>query len=218
MRLDADLSTGDELKRIDVELKGGASGLTGLPPGAQDLVGPAPTVAARTVIEPNGAATFERLELVGTGLRLEGNPRLGLADHSLGGELRLTVPDVEPLQAALAQPIAGDLGLSVTLGGTLDIPQVGIDGTANRVAVADQTLDRVTLTGNVAGPIEAPSGSVRLAATQARQQIEVASDYRLVGEMLNLTGLKATAPATKVRAMSTWRSKGRSPAASSPAR
>ena len=161
---------------------------------------------------------IERLELVGTGLRLEGNPRLGLADHSLGGELRLTVPDLKPLQAALAQPIAGDLGLRATLGGTLDVPQVGIDGTANRVAVADQTLDRVTLAGNVAGPIEAPSGSVRLAATQPGSRSRSRATIDLPGRCSTSPGSRRRRPLRSCRAMSTWRSKGRSPAAALPAR
>ncbi|HEX6015365.1 MAG TPA: hypothetical protein VFY87_26915, partial [Geminicoccaceae bacterium] len=88
-RLGADAIIAGRAERVEVTLDGSGSGLSGLPPGVQELVGPAPTLQARAVVEPGRAAAFESLTLAGEGVRVEGEPRYGFADQSLGGELRL---------------------------------------------------------------------------------------------------------------------------------
>ena len=65
----------------------------GLPPGVQELVGPAPTLQARAVVEPDrpprSRAWSSRARRAA-----EGEPATAFADQSLGGELRLSVPDL----------------------------------------------------------------------------------------------------------------------------
>ena len=196
--LGVDVTLGEGAKRIDITLDSKATGLIGLPPGAQELVGTAPTLQGKAVIEPESAATFQSLVLAGAGARLEGEPRYGFADRSLRGDLRLTIPDLARLEPAVRQPIAGEAMLRAGLGGTVDLPKVTLDGAVDRLAVAGQSFDRVTLSGDLAGPLDAPAGSARLAATRARQEVALATGYKLAGELLTLTGLKLEAPATRL--------------------
>ena len=198
LTLGADITALEGLSAIDIAVTGNGTGLAGLPPGAQELVGAEPTLAMTARVEPESAVTVERLELNGAGLRLEGDPRLGLPGQELGGELRLSIPDLAPLKAALNQLVAGSVELRAGLGGTVPVPEVALDGAAERVLVGAEALERVTLTGRLAGPLEAPSGTARLAATRQKQELAVATDYRLANDLLSLTGLTIDGPATRL--------------------
>ena len=119
-------------ERIDVALDGGASDLAGLPPGAQELVGASPTLQAKAAIEAGRAATVDSLVLQGQGIRLEGEPRFGFADQALGGELRLSIPDLKPLAGIVGQPVAGRVAVRTTLGGTVPARAIGSTARSRR--------------------------------------------------------------------------------------
>ncbi|MFO1049498.1 MAG: translocation/assembly module TamB domain-containing protein [Geminicoccaceae bacterium] len=197
LALGAEVTVAEAMHAVDVALTGNGTGLSGLPPGAQQLFGPAPTLDVKAHVEPAGAATIEQLTLQAAGLRLEGDPRLDLRDRSLGGELRLAIPDLAPLRPAVGQPIAGALAIRAGLGGTVEIPEITLDGSVDRLAVASEVIDRATLTGRVVGPLDAPSGTARLAATQQRQELAVATGFKLADDLLSLTDLTLQAPATR---------------------
>ena len=192
------MTLGEGAKRIEVALDGNATGLSGLPPGAQELVGAGPTLQAKAVVEPARAVAIQSLVLAGAGARLEGEPRYGLADRSLGGELRLAIPDLAQLQPLVGQPIAGAATLRAGLAGTVEVPAITLDGTVDRLAVAGQSFDRVTLAGEMKGPLETPAGSASVSVSRGKQDVAVATGYKLAGDLLTLTGLTLNAPATRL--------------------
>lgn len=198
LALGADVAVADALHAVDVTVTGAGSGLAGLPPGARELVGPAPILDIKAHVEPAGVAAVERLTLQGAGLRLAGDPRLDLRDRSLGGELTLTVPDLAPLRPTVGQPLSGALVMRAGLGGTVEIPQIALDGSVDRLIAASEAIDRVTLTGRVAGPLDTPSGTVRLVATRQRQELAVATGFKLADDLLSLTDLTLQGPATRL--------------------
>ena len=196
--LGADVALGEDTKRIEVALEGKATGLTGLPPGAQELIGAEPTLQAKAVVEPESSAAFRSLMFTGAGVRLEGEPRYAMADRSLGGELRVAIPDLAPIQPVVGQPLAGAAALRAGLAGSVDQPAITLDGTVDRLAVAGQSFDRVALTGDITGPLETPAGAVNVTATRGKQDVALTTGYRLAGDLLTLTGLTLNAPATRL--------------------
>ena len=157
-------------ERIDLRSTAGPD-LAGLPPGAQELVGASPTLQAKAAIEPGRAATVDSLVLQGQGIRLEGEPRFGFADQALGGELRLTIPDLKPLAGIVGQPVAGRVAVRTTLGGTVPAPAIGLDGTVEALAIAGQNIDRLGLTADANGPVDALAGKLRLTALRAKSEL-----------------------------------------------
>ena len=198
VELGGDVAIAAQAERIEVDLAGKAEGLTGLPPGAQELVGPAPTLAAKAVVEPASGLTVESLALAGTGLRLEGEPRYGFADQGLGGELRLAVPDLAPLTPVLQQPVTGAATLRVGLGGTVPAPDLALDARLDRPSLAGERFDEIALSGGVRGSLDAPQGSLLLTAMRGRQEVALATTYALAGDLVKLTGLTLNAPATRL--------------------
>ena len=197
-RLGADVAVAARAERIEVALDGGASDLAGLPPGAQELVGASPTLQAKAAIEPGRTATVDSLVLQGQGIRLEGEPRFGFADQALGGELRLTIPDLKALAGAVGQPVAGRVAVRTTLGGTVPAPAIGLDGTVEALAIAGQTIDRLGLTADANGPVDALAGKLRLTALRAKSELALGTSYQLTARQLRLTDLALEGPGTRL--------------------
>lgn len=198
VRLGADVTVAERAKRIGAVLDGGASGLR-LPAGLAALVGPAPTLAAAGGFEPGVAAAVDRLELAGAAFRLEGNPRLGLADRALGGGVRLAVPDLKPLAGLAGQPLEGALDVAATLGGTLAAPDLRLEATGRALVAAGQRVDRLTLAATARGAPASPAGRVRLTAERGRVPLALATDYRLAEDRtLTLSALTLEGPGARL--------------------
>jgi translocation and assembly module TamB len=197
LRLGGDVTLAEGAGRIELTLDGAGNGLR-LPPGVRELVGPAPTLNAKVLIEPGTAVTVASLVLAGEAVRLEGDPRYGIADGSLGGTLRLSLPELARLEPVIRQPITGRAELRAPLGGTVTAPALRLEGEAAPLAVAGEAFDRLTLTATAAGEVGTPSGSVRLAAERAGQALTLAGDYRLAGRQLALSGLSLDGPGTRL--------------------
>lgn len=197
LRLGADVTLAEQARQIEVALAGGGEGLR-LPAGARELVGPAPTLEARALIEPGTAVTVRSLVLAGEAIRLEGEPRYGLADRSLGGSLRLALPDLARLEPVLGQPIAGRAEARAELGGTAATPDLRLEAEATPLAIAGEAFDRVSLTATARGEAAAPEGAIRLSAERSREKVTLATDYRLAGRQLALSGLTLEGPGTRL--------------------
>lgn len=197
-RLGADVTLAEQARRIVLALNGAASDLAGLPPGLQDLLGAAPTLQLHATVEPGQTAIVDSLAVVGEGLRLDGAPTFGFTDQSLGGELRLAVPDLKPLSSLVGQPLTGRLSLRTVLGGTVPVPAIQVEGTADAVALAGQAFDRLNLVADARGPVETLAGTVKLTAERATSRLALSTGYALAAQRLDLTGITLDGPSTRL--------------------
>ncbi|HEX8374935.1 MAG TPA: hypothetical protein VF606_07120, partial [Geminicoccaceae bacterium] len=189
--------SGDQAARIDARLGFTGERLAGLPPGAQELLGPTPKLEARATVEQKKAVKVETIRLDGAAVTLAGNPTLGL-NRELGGGLTLELPDLSRLEPALKQPVGGRLTAKAGLGGTLDAPAVTLDASGDALRFGEELIDRATLVGRAAGPVDALAGDARLTAARGGQELGLSADYALAGKRLSLPRLELTGPQTRL--------------------
>lgn len=171
LRLGADLGLqGPGSLVADLELAG--EGLAGLPAGAAELLGPAPSANGRLALRDGGRLELAGLALAGSAARLEGDAALELAGERLAGSLRLEVPDLAPLSELAGDRLAGRAELVVDLAGTLETPRLSLRGSASEPQFGARRLDRLAL-----------AGEIDLAAATA---LELEATARLAGEDLRL--------------------------------
>lgn len=195
--LGADLDIAPAAEAIEIVLDGGGSGVR-LPENLALLVGATPALLGAVTVRPGESVVTRFLTVAGAAFRLEADPRFGLVDQSLGGNLRVSVPDLAPLAALAGGPVAGKIDLAASLGGTLPAPDLKLDLAARQLAVAGQSFARVDLAATAAGELAAPRGTLRLEAERAGATATLATDYALAGQNLSLTGLALEAPATRL--------------------
>ena len=88
-------------------------------------------------------------------------------------------------------------------------PAIGLDGTVEALAIAGQTIDRLGLTADANGPVDALGGKLRLTALRAKSELALGTSYQLTGRQLRLTELPSRVPARGWRARPRWRLDGR---------
>src|SRR3954447_5029846 len=103
LSLDGTARLGDQANRIDADLTLTGQDLQGLPPGAQELLGPSPKLTANATIEQKKAVNVGQLRLEGAALTVSGDPKLGL-DRKLGGTVTAELPDLARLEPVVKQP------------------------------------------------------------------------------------------------------------------
>ena len=133
--------------------------LSGLPPGAQELIGPRRACRLEAFVEPDREAIVpeprarwrRHAPRRSAALRLRGRYARGRVSprHSRA---------CPPRARASASPSPVRLTLRAGLAGSVDIPVITLDGTIDRLAFAGQTVDQVTLAGEVNGPIDSALG------------------------------------------------------------
>ena len=200
VKLGTDAKLDDQAKHIAIDLAVDCTGLAGLPPGAQELVGATPKLTAKAVVAPNEEARLEALSLNGAAVTLDGKLRAGLApaDRGLSGDVTLSLPQLAALSAAAHQPIAGKAQAKIGLAGTLDEPALTIDAVADGVQATGHTFQKIALTGKAAGPPADLGGDARLALTQPEGELALSTAYRLQGKSLALKVLRLQGPATNL--------------------
>src|SRR3954447_12795974 len=103
LSLDGAARLGDQANRIDADLTLTGQNLQGLPPGAQELLGPSPKLTANATVEQKKAVNVGQLRLEGAALTVSGDPKLGL-DRKLGGTVTAELPDLARLEPVVKQP------------------------------------------------------------------------------------------------------------------
>ncbi len=178
-----------------VTLDGGGRDLAELPPAAQALVGAAPTLDA--VVRLDGAdapLAFERLRVDGAGFALGGDGAFDPAARrgELAAELR--VPALAPVGAALGQPLAGAIALDLDAAGGPDAVDGEVVLTADALAAAGQSFERVRLALTATGAPSRLAGVLDAVATKPVGEASLVGDYALDGERLTLDGVRLAAP------------------------
>jgi translocation and assembly module TamB len=203
-RVDGQLSLAADLRRaegdgpIAIDLSGRAEELAGLPPGAAELLGPAPRLSAQVVLSPEERFEVESLKFDGAAATLGGGLALNLPDEALDGRLTLTLPRLDVLAPAVGQELAGALEVEASPGGTLDAPTVELRVRGKEMLLADQQIETLTIQASGRDLLAAPEGKLEAALEAAGLEAGLGTDYRMRDGMLDLTGLRLTGPDTEI--------------------
>lgn len=197
-KLSADARIGEGFSAVEADLELATRDLSGLPPGAAELLGSDPTLAAEVRYAEGEPLAVRELALAGAEAKLSGAVTYGLADGALGGSLSLSLPRLAALEPVAGQPLSGAATLEVDLGGTVAAPEVKARLGATPFGVAGQAFDRVELAATAAGPVDSLSGDLSLVAVRGGQEAQLASAWRLAPDALELSGLALDAPATRL--------------------
>ena len=191
----ADIGKGAETIGVDVKLL--TEALSGLPSGADSVVGTSPSLVAHLDIEQGRALQVSGLVLDAAALGLDGEVSLGLdAAQALAGQLRLAIPALAALEPLAQQPLAGSSKVTVDLAGSIGAPQIAAKALVDALEVAGQSFDRIGLDATVAGPPDALDGTVSLEVEQFGETLALDSGYALRGEKLGLKDLSLRGPET----------------------
>ncbi len=127
-----------------------------------------------------------RIAVTAAGAELTGALDIGLRTQRASGKLAGRVPDLAPLSPLAGMPLAGQLGLDVTLGAR-DGQTAELTLTGNRIAAAGATIGRVAVTAQGRTLDTRPAG-------QARVEVQdiAAGPVRLGRTTLNATARQGT--------------------------
>ncbi len=197
-RLAADLTIGAGAHRIEANLTGDLQDLAGLPPGAAELLGPAPRLVARVALEPDRRLTLDSLTITGAAATLGGNVALTLPEQTLDGRLTLGLPKLAVLTPALGQDLAGGVEMEAAVGGSVAAPTALLKAHGRNLLIAGRPIESLALETRARDLLTAPAGTLEVAARASGLEAKVASGYRLQDQRLELTDLRLTAPQTSI--------------------
>ena len=196
--LTADLGIGERARRIEINLTGDLQDLAGLPPGAAELLGPAPRLAAQAALEPDRRLEVDSLTLTGAAATLGGNVVLTLPEQTLEGKVTLALPKLAVLAPVVGQDLDGALEIEAQPGGSLAAPTALLKAHGQDLRVAGRPVESLALEAKASDLLAVPNGTLELAARAAGLEAKVSSAYRLQDRVLELTDLRLTAPQTSI--------------------
>jgi translocation and assembly module TamB len=198
LRLRADVVAAEQARRIDAKLHGTLDRLTGLPPGAAELLGPKVELATTAAIQPTSYLQITDLAFEGAAATLGGALGLTLSDHRLDGAVSLDLPRLAVLQPLLDQKLSGALEIDATLAGNVAAPEVKLAAQTHGLRLADLAIQKLALLAEARGlPAEA-AGKVELAVASAGIDATLATPYQLQGQTLRLPELALRVPRSRI--------------------
>ncbi|HZA65857.1 MAG TPA: translocation/assembly module TamB domain-containing protein [Geminicoccaceae bacterium] len=196
--LKATVSSGARAEVISIDLDGAFRDLDGLPPGAAELLGRAPTLRANAVIVPDDSVEVTELRVAGAAATLDGQVEMALPAQTLDGTLELELPRLAVLAPVLGTEADGELSARAQLGGSTAAPDVRLEARSPGLLVAGEHIDALALTASAAGRAEDLDGKLRLAVTARGLEAELATGLELRTPTLKISGLTLSAPQTKI--------------------
>ena len=200
--LDARVSLADygEDLRIDLtgrlaELKIDEAIVAALLKGDQDF-------AAKLHVEPHQLSISD-LTLKGPNADLAGTVALSDGFEQLATSYDLTLPDAAVLSAAIGVKIEGNAKVSGEADGPVTDPSISGTLALADAAIEGQSLGTVTVAFTGQDLTEAPNGHVDASAEPSFGAAKVAGDYRLEGQILQLTALVMESQSTRVTGQAT---------------
>ena len=192
--LNADLRLAAGAEEIEIDLSGRAEDLAGLPPGAAELLGPAPRLTALATLIPDERVEISSLTLEGAAATLGGELALTLPEQGLAGNVTLALPRLAALAPALGQELAGGLEIEASPAGTLDAPTVTLALRGEDLLLAGRPIDRLTLRTSARDLLTAPAGELEAGLSAAGLEAGLTAEYLLQDRMLRLAGLRVNGP------------------------
>ena len=117
--LEATLALGARAELIGIDLAGSFHQLSGLPPGAAELLGATPTVQANAIVVPADSVDITLLRVKGAAATLDGELDLALPEQTLDGTVHLDLPRLAVLAPVLGTEIDGELTARAELSGSI---------------------------------------------------------------------------------------------------
>jgi translocation and assembly module TamB len=198
LQLHADLVAAEQARQIDARLHGSLDRLTGLPPGAAELLGSKVELTTTAAISPASEVRMTDLALEGAAMTLGGVLGLTLPDNRLDGGLSLDLPRLAVLEPLLQQPLAGALEVDATLAGSVAAPEVELAVQTEGLQLADRAIEKFALLADARGLPDEPAGKVELAVATAGVEASLATPYQLQGQTLRLPELALRAPRSRI--------------------
>lgn len=196
--LGADLAIEAGARRVTADILLETAGLAGLPPGAAEALGAAPSLKAAITYVEEQAVEVSGLVLDAARTRLGGRVRLGLPGQELAGQFDVALPELSAFSDAAGQPLGGSATIMVNIAGSVAEPAVRLSAAAENLAVAEHRFARIGLDADAAGALDAPAGKLRLTAQSEGHTLSLQTAYALQGQQLALKDLALSAPETRL--------------------
>ena len=172
--------------------------LSGLPPGAAELLGAAVDLAATVTLQPDSLVRVEDLAISGDAVALTGDVGLTLPDQGLDGKLSLRLPRLAVLEPLLEQPLWGGLKIDATIAGSVEEPDLQIAAAGRDLLLADRTIQKLALLATAQGPTSEPAGKVELTVGTSGIEATLSTLYQLRDQTLALNELALMAPRSRI--------------------
>ncbi|MEZ5935975.1 MAG: translocation/assembly module TamB domain-containing protein [Alphaproteobacteria bacterium] len=189
----------DQAKTIAVDLDAGLDQLSGLPPGAAELVGGKADLQAKIALDPSQRLTVEGLSLNGAHVGLDGDVSLALDRQTIAGKVNAALPDLTVLGALVPAGTAGAIDLAADIGGSLEAPTLDLRVDGRDVVLAGEPVMVLGITLSGQDLIASPTGDLAIDATARNLPASLTLGYRLTdGSTLDLDAIALKAPKTEI--------------------
>jgi translocation and assembly module TamB len=196
--LEATVALGARAELISIELTGSFHQLSGLPPGAAELLGATPTVRANAIVVPADSVDIALLRVKGAAATLDGELDLALPENTLDGTVHLALPRLAVLAPVLGTEINGELTARAEVSGSIGAPAIRLDAKSPGLLLAGEHFDALALTGSARGAPDDLEGAIRLSVTASGLETALATGFELRPPRLRLTNVALSAPQTKL--------------------
>jgi translocation and assembly module TamB len=196
--LAADLDIGAGARRIAIDLTGRVQDLAGVPPGAAELIGSDPKLAAQATLEQGRRIAIDSLTVTGAAATLGGDLALALPDQTLAGKVTLALPKLAVLTPGLGQDLAGALEITVVPGGSLAAPTALLKAHGQNLMVSGRPIESLALETSAKDLLTAPAGTLEVAARASGLEAKLVTGYRLEERVLKLSDLQLTGPRSRI--------------------
>ena len=183
--------------QVEAKLKGTIDRLSGLPPGAAELLGTAVELAATVGLQPDSVRVGD-LAIEGAAVALTGDVGLSLPDQGLDGTLTLNLPRLAVLEPVAEQTLAGALEIAAAIAGSVPAPDLQLTARSSDLVLADRPVEKLELLATAQGPSSEPTGKVELDVTASGIAATLSTLYQLRDQTLALTELALTAPRSRI--------------------
>jgi len=196
LKLEGRADFGAGFGQIDANARMAFSGLRGLPPEAQALLGPDPGLRLEARAE-GGSVRVSAVQLHGAEVDLSGAGNLEVDEDRLDFRVELEIPRLAALQSADI-PVAGNLSADIAVSGRLSDPAATLELTVDQLVAAERKLESLRAEIAAKQLLSSPSGRIRLAAGPASQRLALSSELNQKGQTLSIPTLELTAPGTRL--------------------
>ena len=188
----------DQVRDVAVDLDASLNELSGLPPGAAELLGEQVGAGLEARLAPSRDLSLDKLAVDGAQIELWGEGTLYLDRRDLAGRLTLALPDLSVLETVMPEGAAGAVQLEADIGGSLDAPSADLAVSSSDLVLAGEPIGRLEVAASGRDLIATPSGRLEIDVEARDTPANLALGYRLADGILDLDDIALTAPETEI--------------------